>query len=57
MRERAARIEAKLTVVSSANSGTEIVVTVPGRLIFRKPVAALFDRLRSHFPRRSDSGV
>jgi signal transduction histidine kinase len=57
MRERAARVEAKLTVVSSANSGTEIVVTVPGRLIFRKPVAALFDRLRSHFPRRSDSGV
>jgi nitrate/nitrite-specific signal transduction histidine kinase len=57
MRERAARIEAKLTLVSAANSGTQIVLTVPGRAIFRKPVAALFDRLRSHFERRRGSGV
>jgi signal transduction histidine kinase/ligand-binding sensor domain-containing protein len=36
MRERAARISGKLTIVSSANSGTEIELTVPGGIIFRK---------------------
>jgi signal transduction histidine kinase len=37
LRERAARIGAKLTVVSSANVGTEITVVVPGSIVFRKP--------------------
>jgi signal transduction histidine kinase len=36
MRERAARISGKLTIVSSANLGTEIELTVPGGIIFRK---------------------
>lgn len=36
MRERAARIGANLTIVSSANSGTEIKVVVPGGIVFRK---------------------
>jgi signal transduction histidine kinase len=36
MRERAARIGGKLTLVSSSNSGTEIKLVVPGRIIFRK---------------------
>jgi signal transduction histidine kinase/ligand-binding sensor domain-containing protein len=36
MRERAARISGKLTIVSSANSGTEIELIVPGGAIFRK---------------------
>lgn len=36
MRERAARIGAKLTIVSSANSGTEITLVVPGAIVFRK---------------------
>jgi signal transduction histidine kinase len=36
MRERAARIASKLTVVSSANSGTEIKLVVPGSIIYRK---------------------
>jgi signal transduction histidine kinase/ligand-binding sensor domain-containing protein len=49
MRERAARIGATLTVVTSAASGTEIRVTVPGRAIFREPAASLFDRMRAHF--------
>jgi len=49
MRERAARIGAALTVMSSASTGTEIVVVVPRRAIFRKPTATLFDRLRAHF--------
>jgi nitrate/nitrite-specific signal transduction histidine kinase len=57
MQERAARIEARLTVVSSAISGTEIVLTVPGRVVFRKPAGAAFDRMRGLFAHRSDSGV
>lgn len=36
MRERTARIGGKLTIVSSANSGTEITVVVPGSIVFRK---------------------
>lgn len=34
MRERAVRIGAKLTIVSAANSGTEIVLVVPGDIAF-----------------------
>jgi signal transduction histidine kinase/ligand-binding sensor domain-containing protein len=47
MRERAERIGAKLTVVSSASSGTEIAIIVPGRAIFHEPPASLFDRMRA----------
>jgi signal transduction histidine kinase/ligand-binding sensor domain-containing protein len=36
MRERAARIGADLTITTSADSGTEITVIVPGRIVFRK---------------------
>lgn len=35
MRERVARIGGKLTIVSSADSGTEIIVVVPGGIVFR----------------------
>jgi signal transduction histidine kinase len=35
MRERADRIGAKLTITSSPGSGTEIVLVVPGRIVFR----------------------
>jgi signal transduction histidine kinase/ligand-binding sensor domain-containing protein len=36
MQERAVRIAGKLTVASSANSGTEIKLVVPGGIIYRK---------------------
>jgi len=36
MRERAARIGAELTIVTSPTSGTELTVVVPGRIVFRK---------------------
>ena len=49
MRERAARIGATLTVVSAPGSGTDIVVVVPGRAIFRRPTTTLFNRLRANF--------
>jgi signal transduction histidine kinase len=49
MRERAARIDAKLSVVSSAGSGTEILVIVPARTIFHKPTPTLFNRIKTAF--------
>jgi ligand-binding sensor domain-containing protein len=36
MRERAARIAAKLTVTSSPESGTQVKLAVPGKIVFRK---------------------
>lgn len=52
MRERAARIEGKLTLESSSNSGTEIKLIVPGGIVFRKMIPvrrSLFTRTRSLF--------
>jgi signal transduction histidine kinase/ligand-binding sensor domain-containing protein len=52
MRERAARIGGKLTIVSSTNSGTEIKLFVPGGIIFRKRMPgrrSLFARIRNVF--------
>jgi len=52
MRERAARIGGKLTLVSSSNSGTEISLVVPGGIIFREkmPVRrSLVTRIRAIF--------
>jgi len=51
LRERAARIGANLTVVSAAGSGTDITLTVPGRVVFRKTAATLFERMRTIFVR------
>jgi signal transduction histidine kinase/ligand-binding sensor domain-containing protein len=51
MRERAARIGATFNIVTSSNAGTEIVVIVPGRAIFRRPSATRFQRLRAYFSR------
>jgi len=52
MRERAARIGGKLTLVSSLNSGTEIRLIVPGAIIFQKkmPVGrSLSKKIRALF--------
>jgi signal transduction histidine kinase/ligand-binding sensor domain-containing protein len=52
MRERAARIGAKLTLRSSSSSGTEIRLVVPGGIIFRKTMAprrSFFTRMRALF--------
>ena len=53
MRERAARIAAKLTVVSSATSGTEITVIVPGRMVFRKRSMAPREMMNRLLKRKS----
>jgi signal transduction histidine kinase len=41
MRERAVRIGAKLTLASSATSGTEITLVVPGDIAFRIPTVSI----------------
>ena len=52
MRERAARIESKLTLNSSPNSGTTITLVVPGSVIYRKQSVTRFARLKTFFGRR-----
>jgi signal transduction histidine kinase len=50
MRERTVRIGGKLTIVSSASSGTEIKLVVPGGIVFQttKPVRqTLFAKIRA----------
>jgi len=47
MRERAARIGAKLTLTSSARSGTEVNLIVPGKIIFPKSRTSTLAKLKS----------
>jgi signal transduction histidine kinase/ligand-binding sensor domain-containing protein len=47
MRERAARIGGKFRLVSSIDSGTEITVVVPGRIVFRKPRTTPSEKIKS----------
>jgi signal transduction histidine kinase/ligand-binding sensor domain-containing protein len=47
MRERAARIGGTLSMTSAPGAGAVVVVTVPGRAIFRKGLTGLTARIRS----------
>ena len=49
MRERAARIRGKLTIVSSADFGTEISLVVPGAITYTDGIASPFSRIRQLF--------
>jgi signal transduction histidine kinase len=51
MRERAARIQGKLTILSSTESGTDISVIVPGSVSFLQPDGGIFSGLRSLYRR------
>ena len=51
MRERAARIQGRLTILSSADSGTDISVIVPGSVSFLHSEGGIFSRLRSLYRR------
>ncbi len=51
MRERAVRIGAILTIVSSANTRTELTLLVPGDIVFRKPSTTLFKKIKALFNR------
>jgi signal transduction histidine kinase len=53
MRERADRIGGKLSVISSAGSGTEIKVVVPGRIAFQNNRVTFSEKIKSIF-RRTD---
>jgi signal transduction histidine kinase len=55
MRERAARIGGKLTLVSFATSGTEIRLVVPGAIVFRKASATPLCKLRDLFIRKRET--
>jgi signal transduction histidine kinase/ligand-binding sensor domain-containing protein len=46
MRERAARIQGRLTLISSAESGTSISVIVPGSVSFLHPETGVLSNLR-----------
>ena len=47
MRERAARIGGKFTMVSSADSGTEITIVVPGGIVYRKAGGTPFAKIKA----------
>jgi signal transduction histidine kinase/ligand-binding sensor domain-containing protein len=51
MRERAARIQGRLTILSSTESGTDISVIVPGSVSFLNPDTGIFSWLRNAYRR------
>jgi signal transduction histidine kinase/streptogramin lyase len=51
MRERAARIGGRLSLVSSPNSGTEVTVVVPGSVVYRRASDAPSKWLKAVFRR------
>ncbi len=51
MRERAARIGGRLTILSSAESGTDILVIVAGNVSFIYPYKGIFSRIRNSYRR------
>jgi signal transduction histidine kinase/ligand-binding sensor domain-containing protein len=51
MRERAARIQGRLTIISSAESGTNISVIVPGSVSFLHPESGMLSNLRKLYRR------
>ena len=53
MRERAARIGAKLTIVSSGEFGTQITAVVPGSIVFRRIGASRFWKIKTRLKRKS----
>jgi signal transduction histidine kinase len=49
MRERSARIRAKLTISSSRNSGTAVILRVPGEIAYERHHQSLAGRVRALF--------
>ena len=46
MRERSARIRARITIKSTLNAGTEVILRVPGDVVYRRENRSLADKLR-----------
>jgi signal transduction histidine kinase len=61
MRERASRIRSKLTIVSSANAGTEVSLVVPGAVVYRNehptPIERLKEGIRRFFRSSRSDGI
>jgi ligand-binding sensor domain-containing protein len=55
MRERAARIGARLTIETISNSGTEVKIVVPGNLAFSKARPSPLDKIRTAIHRRNEN--
>ena len=57
MKERSARIRARITITSNLNAGTQVTLNVPGDVIYRCEKRSLVARLKSVrlWPSRSDS--
>ena len=55
MRERAARIGARLTIETTSNSGTEVKIVVPGNLAFSKARPSPLDKIRTVIHRRNEN--
>jgi signal transduction histidine kinase/ligand-binding sensor domain-containing protein len=47
MKERSARIRARITITSTPNAGTRIALNIPGDLVYRRQNKSLMARLRS----------
>ena len=55
MRERADRIGGRLQIFSSSSAGTEVELSVPGRVAFEHPSESAFQRLRKNWRLRADA--
>jgi signal transduction histidine kinase len=55
MRERSARLRARITIKSTLNAGTSITLQVPGAVIYRYGDRSLWNRIRSPGRNRSTS--
>jgi signal transduction histidine kinase len=47
MKERSARIRARITITSTLNAGTQIILNVPGDAIYRREKKSRFSALRT----------
>jgi nitrate/nitrite-specific signal transduction histidine kinase len=52
MKERSARIRAKITISSSRNTGTEVILRVPGEIAYERDDQTLIDRFKALFQSR-----
>jgi hypothetical protein len=57
MKERSARIRAKITISSNRNSGTQINLTVPGDVVYRRETSGLIARVWPFASRKHSARV
>ena len=47
MKERSARIRARITITSTLNSGTQVTLVVPGDVVYRREIRTFLRALRA----------